>query len=113
MTASHLHIVVTCANRKRHDVPTELRLRDIRERTAEMRFGAWQDRLESSHAERYPAIELYAGEHWSVVRELTGSSPLAQTAQLWIMSAGYGLIPANALIRPYAATFSAASADSV
>ena len=34
-------------------------------------------------------------------------------AQLWACSAGYGLIRADALVRPYAATFTSGHPDSV
>jgi len=57
---------------------------------------------------------LYAGEHWSVVMGLpevaraSGFKP-----HLWVASAGYGLIPANAAIRPYSATFARGDDDSV
>jgi hypothetical protein len=107
-----LHIVVTCANRKRHGVPTDLHLREVTARQPAARFGAWTRRLDGSTSDRYPALDLYRGEHWGVVRHLT-ASPAAKDAQLWIASAGYGLIPAGAAICAYAATFANSSPDSV
>jgi hypothetical protein len=57
---------------------------------------------------------LYAGEYWSVAKDLP---ILAQEAgfepSLWVMSAGYGLVPANTYIYPYSATFASAELDSV
>lgn len=107
-----LHLVVTCTNRKRHGIPSDLRLRTVPERRPAERFAAWTSRLASSGSERYPAIDLYAGEHWQVVHDLL-QAPVAKTARLWIASAGYGLIPAGAAICAYSATFAASVPDSI
>ncbi|WP_329106886.1 hypothetical protein OG792_02280 [Micromonospora sp. NBC_01699] len=107
-----LHIVVTCANRKRHAVPADLHLRTVLQRRPADRFASWTRRLETSTSRRCPAIDAYAGEHWKVVRELVDSRA-GRNAQLWIASAGYGLIPADAPICAYGATFSAPAPDTV
>ncbi|HYS40680.1 MAG TPA: hypothetical protein VEO01_34130 [Pseudonocardiaceae bacterium] len=108
-----LHIVVTCTNRKRHAVPPQLRLGDLNHRRPADRFAAWTSRLSSSAHPRYPAVDLYAGEHWQVARTLTTDTTAARNAVLWIASAGYGLIPADTAICAYGATFSAATRDAV
>jgi hypothetical protein len=108
-----LHIVVTCTNRKRQVVPPQLCLGGLSHRRPASRFTAWTARLGSSTYPRYSAIDLYAGEHWQVARNLTTNTPAAKRAVLWIASAGYGLIPAEAVICAYGATFSAASRDAV
>jgi len=107
-----LHVVVTCSNRKRTRTPQRLRLSDLREQRPAQRFAAWTRRLTTDASELRPALDMYAGEHWQVARRLS-SVVATRSATLWICSAGYGLIPAQALIRPYAATFSAGEADSV
>jgi hypothetical protein len=111
-TRRPLHIVVTCANRKRHPVPAGLHLGAITQRRAADRFAAWTRRLDAATADRHPAIDSYAGEHWSVVRDLT-TMPALSNARVWIASAGYGLIPADAAICAYSATFAAGVPDSV
>ncbi|HZO68710.1 MAG TPA: hypothetical protein VFB74_27260 [Kribbellaceae bacterium] len=108
-----LHVVVTCANRKRHAVPSQLRLGNLSNRRPAARFAAWTARLGSGAHPRYPAVDLYAGEHWQVARNLTTDTPTAQNAVLWIASAGYGLIRADTGICAYGATFSAARRDAV
>ena len=58
------------------------------------------------------ARDLYAGEHWMVacgLPDLAGGGRI----RLWVCSAGYGLIPADAPVRPYAATFTGGHPDSV
>jgi hypothetical protein len=57
---------------------------------------------------------LYAGEHWQVVCGLEPTAAAAGlAANLWVCSAGYGLVSADAPLRPYAATFATGHADSV
>jgi hypothetical protein len=102
-----LHIVVTCANRKRHAVAPPLRLGSLGQRRPAARFATWTTRLGSSTHPRYPALDLYAGEHWQVVRSLTSDTALGARVVLWVASAGYGLIPADVAICAYGATFSA------
>ncbi|WP_345633910.1 hypothetical protein [Rugosimonospora acidiphila] len=104
--------MVTCANRKRHSVPADLHLRSVAHRQPAARFADWSRRLDTSRSSRSPAIDAYAGEHWTVVRDMV-ASPAGKNAQLWVASAGYGLIPADALICSYAATFSTPAADAV
>jgi len=77
------------------------------------RFEHWTDRLASASTDTLPATELYAGEHWAAVRRLLGAHPDGRDVDLWVCSAGYGLIPANALVAPYSATFSGGQMDSV
>jgi hypothetical protein len=107
-----LHIVVTCSNRKRHGVSASLRLGAVTQRRPAARFATWTGRLDASDSPRHRAMDLYAGEHWQVARTLT-DMPAAKGAQLWIASAGYGLIPADTAICSYAATFSAPAYDAV
>jgi hypothetical protein len=108
-----LHIVATCANRKRHAVPPQLRLGNLSDRRPAARVAAWTARLGSGAHPRYPAVDLYAGEHWRVAQSLTTDTPTARNAVLWIASAGYGLIRADTAICAYGATFSAGTRDAV
>lgn len=110
---SRVHVVVTCSNRKRQPVPPVLNLGTIRDRRLGPRFSTWIRRLTSGDASPYvAAIDLYAGEHWQIARSLPSLISDRPTV-LWTCSAGYGLIPATARIRPYAATFSPGRRDSV
>ena len=58
------------------------------------------------------ALDLYAGEHWRIATTLPDLATGAD-ARLWTCSAGYGLISAQAPVRPYAATLSPGHPDSV
>ncbi|SFB52886.1 hypothetical protein SAMN05216266_116103 [Amycolatopsis marina] len=107
---STVHIVVTCTNRKQVPVPEHLRLGDLRDRQPGPRFAAWTRRL-SADEPAIAARDLYGGEHWRAAAGLP--SVVGDSAQLWVCSAGYGLVSVDTLLHPYAATFSAGTPDSV
>jgi hypothetical protein len=105
-------VVVTCTRRKRRPTPRELCLRHITGVRIPTRLRAWTERLASTPTPTDTAADLYAGEHWEVARRLPDASA-GSNVDLWVCSAGYGLIPSTAAIRPYSATFSPGSPDSV
>jgi hypothetical protein len=109
-----IHVVVTCANRKSLPIPSHLQLGEVRGTSAIERARAWIARLaDAGSAPRVPAFDLYAGEHWSVARRFSAHAQPGEDIRLWACSAGYGLIPAEALIMPYHATLTPGQADSV
>jgi hypothetical protein len=109
-----INLVVTCASRKTFPVSAELMLRSLRELEIEDRFAEWRKRLEQTAEKKVLASELYAGQHWYIAQQLTSAADLSGLkAELWIASAGYGLIKSTSLLAPYAATFSIGQADSV
>ncbi len=111
---STVHVIVTCANRKSRPIPPELQLGEIAGRSPSERARRWITRLaQASVAPLTPAIDLYAGEHWSVARGFSGLTQPGETVHLWACSAGYGLIPAEALLMPYHATWTRGQDDSV
>jgi hypothetical protein len=60
------------------------------------------------------AQDLYVGDHWRAACEAYRlAQRYSSRTELWIVSAGYGLIPCGKLIKPYSATFANGSADSV
>ncbi len=99
----HLHVVVTCTGRKRVGVPPRLRLSSIRIRDARVRRREWVDRLRAEPSPVVSASDLYAGDHWQVALSLLSQS---HPVQLWVASAGYGLVRPGQQLKPYSATFS-------
>jgi hypothetical protein len=110
-----VHVVVTCSNRKSLSIPTCLRLGQAIGRSAVERARRWTNRLASNGDESRvaAAIDVYAGEHWSVARRFPALHRAGEEIRLWVCSAGYGLIPAEARIKPYYATFTPGKTDSV
>lgn len=111
----HLHLIATCTDRKRGDIPAELRLREIASGAPEQRAKAWWARLDRFNPLlRVEAARVYLGEHWNIVQDLTSSLRASGwRVDLWVASAGYGLLGEKTAIVPYSATFSENSPDRV
>jgi hypothetical protein len=109
-----VHVIVTCANRMSRPIPAHLQLGQVPGRSPAERASRWIARLaEAGSAPQVPAVELYAGEHWSVAREFPTMHLPGEEIRLWACSAGYGLIPAEAPLMPHHATLTPGQADSV
>jgi hypothetical protein len=71
------------------------------------RVSEWTRRLKTAPGQRIPVRELYLGNHWSIVKSLEAeATKVGGKLTLWVASAGYGMLSMDALIHPYAATFS-------
>lgn len=109
-----VHVIAACTDRKRLPIPAQRRLRAIHGRTLDGRFASWRRALASGAPGDRCAADLYSGDHWSVVRALAKTAASqGWRVRLWAASAGYGLIPADATIVPYSATFVSGHPDSV
>ena len=109
-----VHVIVTCANRMSRPIPAHLQLGQVPGRTPAERASGWIGRLtEASSVPQVPAVDLYAGEHWSVARQFPAMHLPGEEVRLWACSAGYGLIPVEALVMPHHATLTPGQADSV
>jgi hypothetical protein len=105
--------VVACSQRKRTLAPIELRLSSINARP-DKRSIEWTRRIREVQVGEDPAHELYLGDHWrSACEAYRLAKQYSNRSELWVISAGYGLIPSSKLIKPYSATFASGSADSV
>jgi len=70
--------------------------------------------LETGPNSLIQASDLYIGNYWSLVQKLTvEAARQGLEPNLWIISAGYGLISATDRVIPYSATFTRRDADSV
>ena len=105
------HLIVTCTSRKRFPVPSLAQMRQVQGATLAKRLENWIDRLAEAPAQTIDVGQLYCGGHWDVVRRLPNVAKIPLT--VWVTSAGYGLIPAWAPVKPYAATFDARHPDTV
>jgi hypothetical protein len=89
-------------------------VRSLEQGTVEQRVCSWVERLTTHAANPVTAVDLYGGDHWTVARTLPSvAARNGPSAELWVLSAGYGLIRATHRIQPYSATFSQASPDCV
>jgi len=105
---------VSCTNRKRYPTAPGLAVRELSDGDVAGRLSTWKQRLRTATADRYRAGDLYSGDHWAVARSIPNwAAEGGLTVQLWICSAGYGLIQSDNLLNPYQATFAPESADYV
>ncbi|HEX8453168.1 MAG TPA: hypothetical protein VF647_13780 [Longimicrobium sp.] len=115
-TVPRVNVVLTCTKRKRHAAPSALQLRSYAADAPGQRLARWLAALAASAVEepRVPLCDLYAGDHWQKGCELPAAATArGMDARLWVCSAGYGLVPADAPVRPYSATFSRGNPDAV
>lgn len=111
-----IRLIVTCTDRKTLVAPDERLMRNV-PGDPDARWAEWSERItpdatSSSAAPALPARNLYSGEHWSVVDSIEPTIG-PWNVELWIASAGLGLIPASAEVQAYGATFSSGAADSI
>jgi hypothetical protein len=112
--SANVHVIVTCSNRKSLPIPPSLRLGAVRGHSTAQRARRWTTRLDQAGSQKcVTAVELYAGEHWSVARGFPVLHRPDEDIRVWVCSAGYGLIPCEAQIKPYYATLTPRRPDSV
>lgn len=109
-----LTILVTCTDRKTLRPDPDCQARSLPAfLPLHRRHQLWCDRLAAATPRR-PVQALYAGEAWSRTRHLMAAAVQAGfRPQLWVASAGLGLVPADLEVPAYAATFSPGHADTV
>lgn len=105
-----VNVVVTCTKDKRYSVAEECQLRNVPGDSLTVRLKEWQSRLKRNWRDRVVVEELYAGDHWANVRSFESSY---FDIDIWVCSAGFGLVRFDDSITPYAATFSGNHPDSV
>jgi hypothetical protein len=109
-----VNVVASCTDKKTLQVPPELRLSRVPAGKVATRAAAWCQRLARSETLERPAVDLYGGQHWSVVRSLpVDGAKAGLDVQLWVASAGYGLWNCDWSAHAYSATFSGTSQDAV
>jgi len=117
MASRELHIIAACTDRKSVAVCNGLRLRDLASSGTESMPIDWLQRLAKTPSElRHPARKVYSGPLWAGALELEDlASGLCGVSkcELWVCSAGYGLVHADEPIAAYAATFVRGHDDSV
>ncbi len=106
-----VNVLITCSNKK--SAVAAVTLGSVKAASIHARAELWTRRLLSG-TPSIPANELYAGEHWSVVKTLAAvAKQNGIAASVWICSAGYGLVSWSSPLHSYAATFAAGHPDSV
>lgn len=106
-------LVLSCTKRKRKDASTgNHRLREVPLASPAVRAAAWVEAV--SNAPTWgPARDLYVGEYWQAGLDLARASARRTQTEVYVLSAGLGLVHSAAAVPGYAATFTRAHPDSV
>lgn len=101
MSAGNVHLIVTCTRRKTVAAGDAV-FPD--ERDVERAYGLWLERLAQARRGTSPMTtgELYTGQHWS----RAAAAAARHGAEMWVISAGLGLLHVSDPVVPYEATFS-------
>jgi hypothetical protein len=113
MQVGPLNVIVTCTNRKKGDPNPDTQLRLIKDKDLPARLALWTQALMTHSADGIPALDLYGGNYWSVIRGMAKKNNAFSHVRFWVISAGFGLIPIDRAICSYDATFSSSKPDSV
>lgn len=99
MSTGNVHLIVTCTRRKTVAAGDAV---SPDERDVERAYGLWLERLVQARRGSSPmsAGELYTGQHWS------RAAAARNGAEMWVISAGLGLLHVSDSVVPYEATFS-------
>lgn len=109
-----INLVVSCTKRKRFINDISPTVRSLFSETLKSKQAQWIATLNLLQPKAVPAKDIYIGDHWSVARSLVDDqNRIEKKINLWVCSAGYGLISADSKIVPYHATFMKNSDDSV
>lgn len=103
-----LAIITTCTSLKAASAEETELCRVPADPDPEARADAWVDRLRQSDAPPVRVADMYRGGHWAAsCAALDAAIRRGFEAELWVLSAGYGLLSAeHDQIKPYDATFS-------
>lgn len=97
MTKLNVTIITTCSSRKLHGKVDRLDLRAVHPGDMRAVVDEWHRAVSLSSGDPYPACDVYRGRAFSEAKraaEIVGG-------ELWIVSAGLGLLRANELIPIY------------
>jgi hypothetical protein len=106
-------ILGACTNQKRLPPSPETRFDSLPPGLAEELVPVWIRRLTDSGQPRVACKDLYVGSAWNeTIACVNSAQRVAPDSSLWVLSAGWGLIPSDAQITSYSATF-ATGTDSI
>lgn len=103
-------LVTNCTNRKA--LAPSVSARAIKARTLPTFVSAWQTKLRSA-SDSLPARELYLGRGFQEARRAWEETEAIGEADLFIASAGLGIVAANDKVPSYSITVAAQGEDSV
>lgn len=107
---SKINVILTCSSSKKLETPPSLSLKNFKKESVEELSKSWMSNILSNSFTTLPAIEMYKGVYWEVVKKLYNNSKINK---IWVISAGYGLIDINYNISSYNIGFKDKSLNSI
>jgi hypothetical protein len=106
-------VIASCTKRKKLQIPQERTVRGLRPIVG-IREAAqqWTNRLQAPADLPKLASDVYAGDYWRAVQAAKIATASA-ALDVWVLSAGYGLIRDRAPLVGYSATFSTGHSDDI
>jgi len=101
-----IHLITNCTSSKSSKLKHDVNIKDI-SGDAHSPSKQWLNKLKKQK-DLVAAIDVYVGDHWSKVYEIYNLNH-----PIWVVSAGYGLIPAKRAVSSYNATFNGNNENSV
>ena len=102
-----LLIISTCSSAKRFPITPECEMESYKRKPHNQVIESWLETIQDTKWLKYLAENLYIGPHWKEIMECVKiGHGLGFSPELWVVSAGWGLVPSNFKMTPYSATFS-------
>lgn len=103
-----VHLITNCTNLKNSSIQDKTQLNSLINKFDSQKIvRSWLKQLNDAE-QKFTAIKVYAGDHWKVAKSVKNAN-----VELWVLSAGYGLIHSSSMITAYDATFSKESDNSI
>ena len=99
-----INLITTCAGKKEILPPNNLKFRNLPYNDV---YNEWINRLSNSSI-HIPALDLYKGGYWNVIKDIS-----SKVDNIYILSAGYGVIKSNTPISSYSVGFKPDNEDYV
>jgi|TARA_B110000902_G_C14120394_1_gene517969 hypothetical protein len=105
-----IQVIVTCAASKTIKVPEELQFGKLPTLPVTESVNEWINRLKSTNVGLIKMVDLYKGGYWGIVKDINSNS---KVDNVWVLSAGYGIVNVNQSVKPYAIALKDNSDDSI
>ncbi|PKH01379.1 hypothetical protein CXF72_17050 [Psychromonas sp. MB-3u-54] len=103
-----VNLITNCTNLKKSNIQDKTQLNSLVTKFDSQKIvSSWLKRLNNA-LQKFPAKQVYAGDHWKIAKSVKNPN-----VELWVLSAGYGLIHSSSMITAYDATFSKESDNSI
>jgi hypothetical protein len=109
-----INLIANCTARKKRIPDARVCLRSLAAESEGERLKKWLSLLHKMGDEATcVAGDLYCGDGWSSIQAAVANFRERDALNLWVASAGYGLLSSEDVVVPYSATFTAGQEDSV